>query len=148
MITSLDQLDLNGIYTYADYLTWQFEERVELLKGYVRQMAAPNRKHQQISGSVYSAFRSYLRKNQCGLYYAPFDVRLFRYPNEKTENQIYTVVQPDLCIICDLEKLDDRGCIGAPDLIVEIVSPSNAKRDMEEKFELYQQIGLYSLTIK
>ena len=138
-ITSLDQLDPNGTYTYADYLLWQFTERVELLRGKIRQMAAPNRKHQDISGTIQYALKTALLNSPCKVYNAPFDVRLTRMRNDK---EVKTVVQPDLCVICDLSKLDDRGCNGAPDLIVEILSPGNSRTEMKDKFELYQEAGV------
>ena len=139
VITSLDQLDPNGTYTYADYLLWQFTERVELLRGKIRQMAAPNRRHQVISGRLQYVITTALLKSPCELYNAPFDVRLTRIRNDK---EVKTVVQPDLCVICDPSKLDDRGCNGAPDLIVEILSPGNSRTEMKDKFELYQEAGV------
>lgn len=141
MITSLSQLDPNGTYTYADYLLWQFEERVELLRGKIRQMAAPSRKHQGIVTALTRLFANALWKSTCKVYVAPFDVRLNRF--DKTQNKdVTTVVQPDLCVICDPAKLDDRGCIGGPDLIVEILSPGNSRTEMKDKFELYQEAGV------
>ncbi|MBL7797284.1 MAG: Uma2 family endonuclease [Saprospiraceae bacterium] len=141
MITSLSQLDPNGTYTYADYLLWQFEERVELLRGKIRQMAAPSRKHQGISIRLSKPFINSLWKSPCKVYAAPFDVRLTRF-NKAQNKDVTTVVQPDLCVICDPAKLDDRGCIGAPDLIVEILSPGNSRTEMKDKFELYQEAGV------
>ena len=141
MITSLDQLDPNGSYTYADYLLWQFSERVELLRGKIHKMAAPSRFHQQVSGKIHHFLSISLWKSPCHVYAAPFDVRLTRF--SKAENkELTTVVQPDLCVICDLAKLDDRGCKGAPDLIIEILSPGNSRTEMKEKFELYQEAGV------
>jgi Uma2 family endonuclease len=139
VITALDQLDPDGSYTYADYLLWQFSERVELLRGKIRQMAAPNRKHQDISGKIQYEIRTALLKSPCKVYDAPFDVRLTRTRNDK---EVTTVVQPDLCVICDPSKLDDRGCNGAPDLIIEILSPGNSRTEMKDKFELYQEAGV------
>jgi len=138
-ITSIDQLDPNGTYTYADYLLWQFSERVELLRGKIRQMSAPNRRHQAISRRIQHFLSNALWKSSCELYDAPFDVRLTRTRNDK---EVTTVVQPDLCVICDRSKLDDRGCNGAPDLIVEILSPGNSRIEMRDKFELYQEAGV------
>jgi len=138
-ITSLDQLDPNGTYTYADYLLWQFTERVELLRGKIRQMAAPNRRHQVISRRLQYAIMTAPLKSPCELYDAPFDVRLTRMRNDK---EVKTVVQPDLCVICDPSKLDERGCNGAPDLIIEILSPGNSRTEMRDKFDLYQEAGV------
>jgi len=137
-------LDLNKRYSYADYLTWIDEVRRELMDGFIKLMTpAPSRKHQSISTALVGVFYQYLRKKQCRVYHAPSDVR---FPSEKKANQsdkdIYTVVQPDIYVVCDLSKLDDRGCLGAPDLIIEIVSPKNSKHDIHDKFELYQQYGV------
>lgn len=154
MITSLDQLDFNKTYSYADYLTWQFDGFVELIKGKIFPMSAPSRLHQKISMNLSKLLKTYIDDNylECEIYAAPFDVRLFRNPNEsletrlnKTDKEVYTVVQPDICMICDLEKLDDKGCNGAPDLIIEIVSEksaANANRDVVEKYELYETNGV------
>jgi Uma2 family endonuclease len=139
VITSLDQLDPNGTYTYADYLLWQFEERVELLRGKIRRMTAPSRKHQDVSQNLSVLLGNALWKNPCKVYVAPFDVRLTRMRNDK---EVKTVVQPDLCVICNPTKLDDRGCNGAPDLIIEILSPGNSRTEMRDKFELYQEAGV------
>jgi len=135
-------LDLNKRYTFADYYTWADEKRRELFDGFIKMMTpAPNRIHQQISKRLNFKIQYYLQNKKCEVYYAPFDVRL---PNngEKSDDKIYTVVQPDICIICDLSKLDERGCLGSPDMIIEIVSPSNSKHDVEDKFELYQKHGV------
>ncbi|MBL7798746.1 MAG: Uma2 family endonuclease [Saprospiraceae bacterium] len=140
-ITSLSQLDPQANYTYADYLTWQIQERVELLRGKIRQMAAPNRGHQGISLNLSRMFSTALLKSPCKVYAAPFDVRLTRFSKLKNK-EVTTVVQPDLCVICDPEKLDVRGCIGAPDLVVEILSPGNSKTEMKDKFDLYEEAGV------
>lgn len=137
-ITSLSQLDLNGSYSYGDYLKWKFQERVEIIKGKIMAMSpAPNRLHQRISMKLTKAFLDVFDSHQCELYVAPFDVR---FPD--SDGKIKTVVQPDLCVICDPNKLDEKGCIGAPDLIVEILSPGNSKREMKDKYELYQEQGV------
>ena len=138
-ITSLNQLDLvNGIYSYADYLVWKIKERVELLKGKIFEMSAPSPIHQEVSGNLQGALFVFLKNSRCKLYTAPFDVR---FP-QKGESQVYTVVQPDLCVVCDLEKIDSKGCVGAPDLVVEILSPGNSKKEMKSKFALYQEEGV------
>lgn len=141
IITDINQLDLNGTYSYADYLLWKFQERVELFKGKILKMSpAPNRRHQTISRNLTKGFLFSLNDKKCQLYIAPFDVRI---PKKDEENkEIFTVVQPDLCVICDPNKLDDRGCIGAPDLIIEILSPGNSKKEMKLKFELYEEAGV------
>ncbi|MGB1282992.1 MAG: Uma2 family endonuclease, partial [Polaribacter sp.] len=140
MITDINQLDLNKTYTYADYLLWQFSERVELIKGKIFKMSpAPKRIHQDISRNIEFKLFAHLRKQPCKVYYAPFDVRLSK---KKKDQLIETVVQPDICVICDEKKLDDRGCLGAPDLIVEILSPSTKKKDITDKFNLYEENGV------
>lgn len=137
-ITSVDQLDPNGSYTYADYLKWQFKEQIELIKGKIMTMSpAPVRLHQQIAGNLYMEMALFFKSHPCKVYFAPFDVR---FPDES--GKIKTVVQPDLCVICDSNKLDEKGCIGAPDLIVEILSPGNTKKEMKNKYELYQEQGV------
>ena len=137
-ITRLDQLDPKGSYSYADYLVWQLKERVEIIKGKIMAMSpAPNRLHQDISLKLTSEFLKVFPNDGCKLYVAPFDVR---FPDKN--GNIKTVVQPDLCIICDPNKLDERGCFGAPDLVVEILSPGNSKREMKDKYELYQEQGV------
>lgn len=128
-------------YTYADYLEWNEGERVELIHGSVFAMTpAPSRIHQEVLGRMFTEFSLYLRGKSCRAYIAPFDVRLPR-RNEQDE-EIDTVVQPDLSIICDLKKLDEKGCKGAPDLIIEVISPSSLKLDMTTKKQLYEQVGV------
>ena len=128
-------------YTYADYLTWKFQERVELLRGKIREMSAPNRVHQGISLNLSRLLANALWKSPCKVYAAPFDVRLTRFSQVKNK-EVITVVQPDLCVICDPAKLDDKGCIGAPDLVIEILSPGNSKTEMKDKFDLYEEAGV------
>ena len=141
-ITSLSQLDFNKAYTYADYLTWRFDEFVELIKGkLMRPMAGPNRMHQVYFGNIFGEVRQYLKGQPCQVYAAPFDVRLTT-AGGNGDAQITTVVQPDICVVCDRSKLDDRGCLGAPDWIVEIVSPGNTSRDTKTKFDLYEESGV------
>lgn len=138
-ITSLNQLDLvNGIYSYADYLVWKIKERVELLKGKILEMSVPSPIHQEISGNLQGALFVFLKNSKCKLYTAPFDVRF----SQKGESQVYTIVQPDLCVVCDFEKIDSKGCVGSPDLVVEILSPGNSKKEMKSKFALYQEEGV------
>ncbi|MEM7552373.1 MAG: Uma2 family endonuclease [Bacteroidota bacterium] len=141
MITDINQLDFNKKYTYSDYLTWRFQERVELIKGKLFKMTpAPKRQHQRVSADLQFNMMKSLAGNSCQLYNAPFDVRL---PSEDEHgNKIASVVQPDICVVCDESKLDDAGCIGAPDLIVEIISKSSSKKDIDYKFNLYQEHGV------
>ena len=142
MITSLNQLDLNGTYSYTDYLLWRFQEKVELIKGKIYKMSpAPSRAHQEVSFQLTGLFWQYFQHKDCKVFPAPFDVRLPK-KSAKEGEPTYTVVQPDLCVICDLTKLDDRGCVGAPDLIIEILSPGNSRREMKEKYEVYEESGV------
>ncbi|MEX0882543.1 MAG: Uma2 family endonuclease [Cyclobacteriaceae bacterium] len=131
-----------GRYSYADYLTWQMDEMVELIKGRVFRSAAaaPRRIHQEISGKVFNKLFNFLEKHPCKVYEAPFDVRL---PVKSKKNEdIDTVIQPDICVICDKSKLDDLGCIGAPDLIIEILSPGSNKKELRNKYEVYEESGV------
>lgn len=137
------ELDVeHGFYTYANYLTWEFDERVELIKGKIFRMGveAPKRNHQKISLHISSEFCNFLKGKICQVYEAPFDVRL---PVKSKRNEdIDTLVQPDICVICDPEKLDNAGCIGAPDLIVEILSPGNNRKELRNKYEVYEESGV------
>jgi len=123
-------------YTYSDYLKWDDNVRRELIDGKVYSMAAPNRKHQTISRNLFRQLDRFLEDKQCEVYYAPFDVRL----NSDTLDD--TVVQPDIVIVCDHSILDDAGCKGAPDIVVEILSPSTADYDRNTKFHKYLQAGI------
>ncbi len=136
------QLDLTKRYTFADYLTWLDSKRRELIDGFIQLMSpAPARVHQDLSGELFYRFKTYLKRKRCKVYHAPFDVRL-PVNGEKSDNEIYTVVQPDICVICDPAKLDDKGCIGAPDLIIEILSPSSSKHDSKTKYSIYEKAGV------
>lgn len=139
-IDSLSQLDLNGKYNYADYLTWKFEQAVELIKGHIMPMAAPSRKHQSISWQLTLIVGNTFMNQKCRAFAAPFDVRLFdKSKSVKANQDVYSVVQPDICIICDVDKLDDKGCQGAPDLVIEILSAGNSKKEMKIKKQLYEE---------
>ncbi len=131
-----------GYYSYADYLTWQFDVTVELIKGKIfkKAAAAPKRIHQKVSLKLASRLLVYLEGKTCQVYDASFDVRFAN--GSKDDKKINDVVQPDICVICDPEKLDERGCIGAPDLIVEILSPGNSKTELKHKYELYETHGV------
>jgi Uma2 family endonuclease len=143
-ITQLSQLDLNAEYSYADYITWQFDEMVELIKGKVSLMCpAPNVKHQKISWRLNGKLFNYFENKSCQAFTAPFDVRLYNRKKSILQNKdIFTVVQPDICVICDADKLDEQGCNGAPDWIIEIISKSTAKKDAKTKYELYAENGV------
>lgn len=142
-ITNINQLDQAKKYSYADYLLWRFKERVELFKGKILKMSpAPSRMHQDVILNVIRQFDKYFQKSNCNLYIAPFDVRIPDNKKSVADKNVYNVVQPDLCIVCDASKLDDKGCIGAPDLIVEILSPGNSKKEMDIKYDLYEKSGV------
>ena len=144
VIPDISQLDMNGTYSYADYLTWKFKERVELIKGRIWKMSPALRTvHQDISRGLNGIFYNYFLKKECTFYAALFDVTLYNKKKSKKENKdVFTVVQPDLCVICDKSKIDELGCKGAPDLIIEILSPGNSKKEMRVKYELYEEAGV------
>ncbi|MEN0003598.1 MAG: Uma2 family endonuclease [Bacteroidota bacterium] len=155
MITSFDQLDLSKRYTYADYLTWQFQERVELLRGLVRKMSpAPTDTHQRIILNLSFLFKGFLKGKKCQARPAPYDVRLIiakdtpmsskrrKTAKSVSDEEIQTVVQPDLSVICDPSKIDRRGCLGSPDLVIEILSEGNNQDDTVEKFAIYESAGI------
>ena len=141
-VTSLSQLDPNGSYTYADYLTWKFDEFVELIQGkLLRPMSGPSTQHQELSQRLEYVILTFLRTNSCKMFHAPYDVRLTR-STGNGDAQVQTVVQPDICVVCDLGKIDRRGCLGAPDWIIEILSPGNLAHDTRTKFDLYEESGV------
>jgi len=130
-------------YSYADYLTWTDEVMREIIDGVVYLFSAPVRKHAKAVSNFLRESFMFLekRKSKCEIYTAPFDVR-FPKNGETADDKIFNVVQPDICVICDPSKLDDGGCLGAPDLIVEVISPSTSKRDLDFKFSLYEESGV------
>ncbi len=137
----VEEPDPSLTYTYADYLKWQFEERLELFRGKIFKLSAPNTKHQEILRNIFIPIGVFLKKQPCKVFAAPFDIRL-PVKNKKNDDEVTTVVQPDICVICDESKLDNRGCCGAPDLVVEILSPGNSKKEIKLKFELYEEAGV------
>lgn len=128
-------------YTYKDYLSWSDDERWELIEGAAYNMsAAPAMRHQQVCWELVRQIAIFLSDKPCRGFFAPFDVRL---PDTKAKkDDIYTVVQPDIAVICDLSKLDEKGCKGAPDFIVEITSPFTASKDHIRKVALYEKHGV------
>ena len=143
MITDINQLDFSKTYSYADYLTWRFQERLEIFKGKISKMSpAPSTSHQKVSMKLTKFILQKFSDHSCNLFAAPFDVRLLDKKNSTKDNEIFTVVQPDLCVICDDNKLDKRGAFGAPDLVIEILSPGNSKKELKYKFDLYEEAGV------
>jgi Uma2 family endonuclease len=138
-ITEYGQLDLNGEYTWVDYLKWKFAERVELIKGRIVKMSpAPSSGHQIVLRECFGRFYNFFQGKQCNVFVSPFDVYLPVASGKKDS----TIVQPDLCIICNASKIAVQGCIGAPDLVVEILSPGNSRHDLHIKFDLYEESGV------
>lgn len=137
-ITDISQLDMTQSYTYADYLTWQFTDRVELFMGKIFKMSpAPSSRHQHITMAISSSIYQFLRNKSCKVFQAPFDVSL---PDASGVSK--TVVQPDITVICDPTKITEQGCNGAPDLVVEVISKSSVKKDLHEKYGIYEQAGV------
>jgi len=135
-ITHISQLDLNGVYTFADYMSWQIQERLELLRGKIALMSpVPSVYHQKIVSRLHVYIGHFLLEHPCQTFVAPFDVRLYTQDRD-------TIVQPDICVVCDESKLDKQVCNGAPDLVVEVLSPGNTRHEMREKFNLYEEAGV------
>ena len=129
-------------YTFADMFTWDDGERAEIIAGEVFLMApAPSTGHQRISFEMCRQLGNYLEGKRCQAYSAPFDVRLFEKDGDAPED-VDTVVEPDITIVCDPAKLDDLGCKGAPDMVIEILSPSTQRHDRLVKLGLYQRAGV------
>ena len=132
----MEALKRDNYYTYADYASWDDDVRYELIEGVPYAMSSPLRVHQKISVALSYQLYHFLRNKPCEVYSAPFDVRL----NVADEDD--TIVQPDILVVCDESKLDDKSCKGAPDMIIEILSPSTARHDSFVKFNLYQKAGV------
>jgi Uma2 family endonuclease len=129
-------------FTYKEYCSWPYDERWELIDGVAYDMcAAPTSGHQRISMKISTNINIWLKNKKCEVFSAPFDVLLPTFPL-KNEGEIETVVQPDISVICDSKKIIDKGCLGAPDLVLEILSPSTSKKDLNEKFQLYEKHGV------
>ena len=128
-------------YTFADCLNWSEDERIEIINGEAFMMATPSTDHQSIMMELASQLHSYLRGKTCKVFPAPFGVRLFEQDGDSPKN-VNTVVEPDITVVCDPSKLDKRGCKGAPDLVIEILSPSSLRHDRFTKFNLYRMAGV------
>ena len=138
---TIADLDINKVYTYADYYKWKFDERVELIKGRIFKMSpAPTSAHQVVSRELSGLLWLFLKGKQCQVFSAPFDVRIPK--RSKEDKDIITVVQPDICVICDSGKIDRKGCVGAPDIVIEILSPSNSEKELKNKYEVYEESGV------
>jgi len=140
MPDALLQEDAYRHWTYADYKAWELKpgERYEIIYGEAYAMSAPNTFHQAMLIELGRQLANFLVDKPCKVYPAPFDVRLF-YEEDESDD---TVVQPDITVICDREKRGKEGCRGAPDLVVEILSPSNTAIEMQRKFNLYRDAGV------
>lgn len=141
----LQQLD-NEYHTYADYLTWPDDVRCELIDGVAYLMShslmapTPTRHHQKFVGELFYQIRGALEAKPCEAFTAPFDARLPK--GGEADDQVDTVLQPDLLVVCDRSKLDDRGLRGAPDWVVEVLSPSTAGHDQTVKLAAYERAGV------
>lgn len=134
-------LPLEKRYTLADALAWDGPERIELIYGSPFMMAPPVRAHQEALTALMGQLYDYLKGKKCKVYAAPFAVRLFEQNGDYPED-VDTMVEPDISVVCDPGKLDDIGCKGAPDLVMEILSPTTQRHDKFTKFNLYQQAGV------
>lgn len=132
----------NRIYTYADYLSWTEDVRAEIIDGVPYLHAAPSRIHQEILSELHRQIANYLVGKECKVYPAPFHVVLNLEEETTTKEEQRNVFEPDLTVVCDKSILDDRGCMGSPDMIIEIVSPSTARKDKVEKFNKYELAGV------
>ena len=130
--------DLNAFYTYADYQRMKLKGRWELIRGVLIKMSAPRDPHQAAVQALAGDLRTLLKRQPCTARVAPYDVRLFA----DVEGRDTTVVQPDVSVICDRTKITSRGCYGAPDMVIEVLSPSTAKKDRVVKTPLYDQAGV------
>lgn len=128
-------------YTLADILDWDACGQIELIDGIPVMMAPPTRIHQKVSGELFGQIREYLKGKECEVYAAPFAVRLFEQEGDSPKD-VDNMVEPDISVICDTSKLDNIGCKGAPDLVIEILSPSTRRHDRITKFNLYRRAGV------
>jgi Uma2 family endonuclease len=129
-------------HTYGDYFTWSATYGDELIDGtaYIREPPSPSRSHQEVVLELGRQLANTLKGKPCNVYVAPFDVRLPKASEQ--DDHIDTVVQPDVLIVCDLKKLDERGMRGAPDWIAEVLSPWTARHDRKVKLPVYERAGV------
>ena len=128
-------------YTFADCLIWDEKDRIEIIDGEAVMMAPPSSVHQEITGELFRQLANYLQGKKCKVYAAPFAVRLFEREGDSPE-AVDTMVEPDISVVCDRGKIDKHGCKGAPDLVIEVLSPSTRRHDKFVKFGLYQRAGV------
>ena len=128
-------------YTFADILAWDIDARIELIDGAPFMMAPPSTEHQRILMELSGQLYNFLKGRKCQVFPAPFGVRLFSKKEDAPEDET-GLLEPDITVICDRDKLDQYGCKGAPDFIVEILSPSTRRRDRLEKYNLYRRAGV------
>lgn len=130
-------------FSYADYCRWPDDERWELIDGEAYALVTPGLAHQTVVGELFVQVANFLRGKPCRPFVAPFDVRL-PHRNERDDETI-TVVQPDITVVCDPAKLDERGCRGAPDWVIEVLSPSTAAKDQIQKLAAYERAGVQEM---
>ncbi len=130
-----------GGYTYADYLKFDMDYMVEVIRGKLFKMSpAPGSTHQEILGKLHVDIAVFLAGKDCKVFLAPYDVIL---PvNKIGYSKSQTVVQPDICVICDKSKIREKGCFGPPDWIIEIISPHTSKKDLQDKYNVYEEAGV------
>jgi len=139
-ILTFNEIDLSGTYSYASYLRWKFEERVELIRGKIFPMGAPATTHQVCTGDVFVVLYQFLKGKQCRVFISPFDVRFAG--KSLADKDVFTVLQPDICVVCDDQKIDEKGCVGAPDIVVEVLSLENKRKELDLKFKVYEEFGV------
>lgn len=140
-ISKVAEISLSGIYSYADYLRWKSEDRMELIRGQVFKMSPlTSVTHQRWCGFMYAKLYEYLSDKKAEVFIAPLDIRLPDRSNQ--DGDIFTVVQPDLFVVCNPDQLEEKGCLGAPDIVIEILSDGNNWRELTDKFRVYEEAGV------
>jgi Uma2 family endonuclease len=140
MESTVKKIDIEKKYSYADYLSWPDDERWEIIDGVPYDMSpAPTLNHQRISRRLLNGFENYLFDKTCEVFDAPVDVK-FSEDEKKNDKEIFNVLQPDLIVVCDKDKIkDNKCCYGPPDIVIEILSPSTASKDIIKKRMLYEK---------